>query len=369
MQFYMPTKIYSENNCVKNHGKELAALGTKALIVTGKHSSRANGSLYDVTDALDNNHIPYCIFDEIEENPSVELAVRAADFGKQEQADFVIGIGGGSPLDASKAIALLIKNPEYDGSVFYQKIPLDAVPVAAVPTTAGTGSEATPYAILTRHDKQTKQSIAHKIFPKLALADSRYLISAPVFVRANTAVDALSHLLESYLNNNASDYSRMLCDYALRLFSSVKDALLEESRGNASSDPEFFEHLMTVSTIAGMAISHTGTSLPHGMSYFITYHHGVPHGKAVGTFLEKYLENCPDHDSVSHLLKIMGFSSIRELKEFLRQVLGEVSLTENEVRTYTDGMMANKAKLANCPYDVDYEMMYRMFYDSVKISG
>lgn len=367
MHFYMPTKIYSEHDCVKKHGAELAALGTKALIVTGKHSSRANGSLKDVTDALDAEGTPYCLFDEIEENPSVELVVRAAEFGKKENADFVIGIGGGSPLDSSKAIAILIKNPDCDGFVFYKKMTLDALPVAAVPTTAGTGSEATPYAILTRHDKQTKQSITHKVFPKLALADSRYLATAPVQVRANTAIDALAHLLESYLNRNASDYSRMLCEYALKLFSSVKNTLKEESAGTVSKDPTFFDRLMICSTIAGMAISHTGTSLPHGMSYFITYHHGVPHGKAVGTFLGAYIENCPDRTATAHLLSLMGFSSTDDFKAFLHQVLGEVSLTPDEICSYSDSMMANQGKLANCPYTVTHEMMYQMFFRSVAV--
>jgi alcohol dehydrogenase len=366
MKFYMPTKIYSEPDCVKNHASELAALGTKACIVTGKHSSRKNGSLSDVTAALDAEGISYCLFDEIEENPSVELIVRAAAFAKAERADFVIGIGGGSPLDASKAIAILIKNPELDGSVFYQKMALSTVPVAAVPTTAGTGSEATPYAILTRHDKQTKQSISHRVFPSLALVDSKYLTTASIQVRANTAIDALAHLLESYVNNNATDYSRMLCGYALTQFSLVKDTLAQEAASQtASSESVFYDRLMTISTIAGMAISHTGTSLPHGMSYFVTYNHGVPHGKAVGIFLAAYLANCPDSDTVSRLLSLMGFSSLDAFQSFLQKVLGSVSLSKKEVRDYADGMIKNKGKLANCPYPVDSDMMYRMFSESV----
>lgn len=369
MNFYMPTKIYSEYNCVKNHALELASLGTKALIVTGKRSSRVNHSLPDVIEALTFTNTPYCLFDEIEENPSVELIVRAAEFGKKEQADFVIGVGGGSPLDASKAIAILMKNPDCDGSVFYKKIELDALLVACVPTTAGTGSEATPYAILTRHDKQTKQSIAQKVFPRLSLVDSQYLTTASISIRANTAIDALAHLLESYLNNNASDYSRMLCEYALKLFSTIKDTLLLESKGTSSAAPEFFERLMTISTIAGMAISHTGTSLPHGMSYFITYHHNVPHGKAVGIFLAAYIANCPEKETVNTLLSLMGFSSTHELKTFLHQILGEVSLTSDEVRTYCNAMMENKGKLANCPYSINDKLMYQLFIESIKINA
>lgn len=326
-----------------------------------------NGSLNDVLNILNLTKTPYCLFDKIEENPSVELIVQAAELGKKECIDFIIGIGGGSPLDASKAIAILIKNPELDGSIFYKKIELDSIPVAAIPTTAGTGSEATPYAILTRHDKQTKQSITQKVFPKLALIDSNYLLTAPIYVRANTASDALAHLLESYLNRKANDYSRMLCEYALKLFSEYKDILIEESKGTTSKQSEFYDKLMTVSTIAGMAISHTGTSLPHGMSYFLTYHHGIPHGKAVGIFLGTYLRHCPDKEIKEHLLSLMGFRSIEDFKSFLHQVLGEVSLSNHEISNYSEGMMANAGKLANCPYSIDSQIMYTMFSESIII--
>ena len=96
MFFYMPTKVYSEEQCVKRHGSELAALGEKALLVTGRHSARSNGSLKDVEEALESNGTGYILFDEIEENPSMETIMRARDLGIVQGADFVVGIGGGS---------------------------------------------------------------------------------------------------------------------------------------------------------------------------------------------------------------------------------------------------------------------------------
>ena len=107
MRFFDPTNTYAEKNCVKNHKKELLALGSRAFVITGHSSSKKNGSLDDVIAVLEEASVPYQIFNEIEENPSVETVVRAAEIGKEFKADFVIGIGGGSPLDASKAISLL----------------------------------------------------------------------------------------------------------------------------------------------------------------------------------------------------------------------------------------------------------------------
>ena len=120
MKLYMPTKVYNEKGCVRQHSQELAELGTKALLVTGKHSSRVNGSLQDVEDALNREQVPYVVFDGIEENPSVETVMRATALGLSEKVDFVIGIGGGSPMDASKAIALMIANPEKKADFLYE---------------------------------------------------------------------------------------------------------------------------------------------------------------------------------------------------------------------------------------------------------
>ena len=179
MRLYMPTKVFFGSGCVSENGAELKALGSRAMIVTGKHSSRINGSLAAVEQALQANGQTYVIFDEIEENPSVETVAVAAGIAVKEQVDFFVAVGGGSPMDASKAISLLAANPsaiDHAEERLYHPEPMQGYPVAAVPTTSGTGSEVTPYAILTRHDLHTKQSIAHKWFADLAFVDALSLI-------------------------------------------------------------------------------------------------------------------------------------------------------------------------------------------------
>ncbi|WP_418963607.1 iron-containing alcohol dehydrogenase, partial [Butyribacter intestini] len=103
MNFYMPTQVFQEKNAVKNNGAKIASFGKKALIVTGKSSSKKNHSLQDVIDVLNENATEYVIFDEVPQNPSVELIMKASEFGRNEGADFVIGIVGGSPMDSAKA--------------------------------------------------------------------------------------------------------------------------------------------------------------------------------------------------------------------------------------------------------------------------
>lgn len=360
MNFYMPTKIYCEENCVINHASELSALGTRALIVTGKHSAIASGALADIEAALFQNHIPYDIFDKIEENPSIETVMEGRNFGIDKKADFVIGVGGGSPMDAAKAIALMMKQKEKNADYLYKKGSDEAYPVAAVPTTCGTGSEATPFAILTIHAKRTKSSLPHKIFPVLALTDPKYLKSMSKKILTYTTIDALGHLIESFINQNASLYSRMLCREGLRIFGRIKGILLEEQAKDRS-----YEDLMNASTIAGMAISHTGTSLPHGLSYFLTYEMGIPHGRAVGYFLPGYVEAAEDTYK-EEVLRLTGFRDETKLREYIGEVL-EAEVLSREISPSlraeaVTGIIQNPAKLGNCPFSVKLEVLEHMFF-------
>ena len=213
MKFLMPTLVYSEENCVLNHSAELAALGSRALIVTGKRSARRCGAFADVTAALDKHGVSWVEFAEVEENPSVETVMRARQVGCKVKADFVIGIGGGSPMDAAKAIALMIRHPDRDWDYLYDKTAeTTTLPIAEIPTTAGTGSEVTAVSVLTRHDIHVKGSIPHKIFADLALIDGKYVSGAPAQILANTTMDALCHLYESYIHTAATDFSRMCAE-------------------------------------------------------------------------------------------------------------------------------------------------------------
>ena len=353
MYFYLPTRIYSERDCVKKYGSEWAALGKRALIVTGK-SSAANGSLADVTETLQAQGVSYYVFDETEPNPSVEMVMKVRDLGLSEQADFVIGIGGGSPMDAAKAIALMMAHREEGAEFLYQKGDDAALPVVEVPTTCGTGSEATPYAILTKHAERIKASLPHRIYPAYALIDGKYLMSARRDILVNTAVDALGHFMESYINTNATDFSRMLCEYGMGVWSSAKNVLI-----GADITVEECDTLMCASTLAGMAIAHTGTALPHGLSYYLTYERGIPHGKAVGYFLPGYVAFAGPLVR-KKVLALAGFPDIQYFTAFIHKLLGPMDADEALVTRAVQGIMANAGKLGNVPFPVNETLLYQI---------
>lgn len=365
MRFYDPTNVYIENECVKNHGKELCSLGTKAFIITGRHSAVKNGSLEDVISVLKDGNIPYEIFNEIEENPSVETVWKAAGIGKEIGADFVIGIGGGSPLDAAKAISLLMANPDETAECLYVAKDLSTLPIAAIPTTCGTGSEVTPVSVLTRHEKKTKKSISYKIFPNLALVDSKYLAFASHSLILNTAIDALAHCIESYLHTSSNLYNRMFSEYGIKQWAAIKDVLTSEE----TPTKEERTKLMLTSTIAGMAIAHTSTSLPHAMSYEITYNEGIPHGRACGIFLAAYMELYASHDadSIGNILEMLNFASLDEFSRYLKDLVGEVRIPRKNAEFYAECLMNNPGKLSTWPFEFTKEDAISLYEKSLTL--
>ena len=359
MRFYVPTDIYVEKDCVKNHAQNLLAIGKRAFIMTGRTSAKKNGSLSDVTAVLDAGHVPYQIFDQVEENPSTDTVGNAAKQAHEFGADYIIGIGGGSAIDAAKAVALLLANPNVDADNLHKapEKPLGHVPVVAVPTTCGTGSEATPVAIITNHKIHLKKSIPYKIFPALALVDGKYLASAKKTLIINTAVDALAHMVESILNVYSNAFNRMCPEYGLKLWGEFKDALLSDF----PVDEGLYEKLMLTSTIAGMSIAHTSTSIPHGMSYDLTLHQGVPHGTAVGYFLAAYVEVCEKKvpEDVRKILALLNLESTVDFAAMLERLIGKCKVTREMRDQFAAAMKVNHSKLdlvpgGITPEEVDY---------------
>ena len=356
MNFYMPAKVYSEENCVQRHAAELAALGKKALIVTGKNSARRCGAFDDVTGALDEYGVSWVEFAQVEENPSVETVMTARDAGAAAGADFVIGIGGGSPMDAAKAIALMMRHPDRDWTYLYDKsAETTTLPIAEIPTTAGTGSEVTAVSVLTRHDKKVKGSIPHKIFADLSLIDGKYVAKAPAAVLANTTMDALAHLYESYIHSKATDYSRMCAEAGIRVWARSKDVIL----GSREAVPEDFQNMMNASAMAGMAIAHTATSIPHALSYRLTYSAHMAHGKACGYFLAGYLREA-DPAEVSHILSLAGFKSIDELDEYYVKTCGRDEVAAELLEGTVREVLSNEAKMKLPPFAVDEAVLRRV---------
>lgn len=338
--YYMPTTIYFGKNCVKQNGSAMATLGKRACLVTGGSSSKKNGSLKDMKEMLDSLGIAYTVFDKVESNPSVETVRNAAAVAKEFGAQFIIGIGGGSPLDAAKATAVLCTNTIEDEALFanaYER----PLPVVAVPTTSGTGSEVTQYAVLTNKKVGTKMGIStRETFPVLAYVDPMYTMTVNKRTTIYTAIDALSHAVEGYLSRKASPLSDMWAEESMKMIgrhlATLGEPLTYEGR----------EDLMYASLLAGVVIAQTGTTLVHGMGYPLTYYKGLDHGLANGVLFPAYMREMTKWesekvDTVYALLKVRNHEEFTQQLEALLDYHG--SLTDEEIKAYTTLTMPTNA--------------------------
>ncbi len=345
-KFYMPTKAYFGTDCIKQNSGELAALGRKALIVTGGRSAIESGALSDICSVLKEQNMEFFIFDRVDNNPSTETVKVCGAEAKKVGADLIIGIGGGSPLDAAKAAAVLATNEMEPLELFTNIFKNKPLPIIAIPTTAGTGSEVTPYSILTRGDLQTKGSFGNdNTFPAIAFLDPRYTESQPPEVTVNTAVDAFSHCMEGYLGKRRTPASDILAKEGISLFGRCLGNL--KSGKISYEDREF---LLYASMLGGMVISHTGTTIIHGAGYNLTYFKGIPHGKANGYLMAEYLRFNYGYakDRIDHILELMQLDSLDAFADALTALIGKaLRLEEAEIEQYAAKTMTQRSTAAN----------------------
>ena len=286
---FMPVKLVTGAGCVRASAKELAKLGKACLIVTGRNSARASGALQDVTDTLEGTGQVWQLFDGIGQNPRLTDCMTAAAQAIAAGADFIVGIGGGSALDAAKCVAVLAANPGMTQAQLYAfdwaSAPLKTV---AVGTTAGTGSEVTKVSVITTPDGRKKSFHHEAIFPALALGDPTYTMSLPPLVTRATAVDVLAHCAESFFSRSANHISRCDAVEGIRLLLPVFREIAES--GCDRPDYDTREKLYCASIYGGLAINVTGTCFPHTMGYLLTEAFGIPHGTACAVFQKDFYE-------------------------------------------------------------------------------
>lgn len=356
----------------------MAQLGQKALVVTGKKSARINGAYDDAVKALTANGQDYVLYDRVMANPTDTCVYEAGALARKEGCDFVLAIGGGSPMDAAKAAAVLgIKDiPKEDlfGTSF-----TSALPLAAVPTTAGTGSETTPYSVLvdtTGPDGKTpkeggpaKRSIGSPLlFPRFAFLDAKYMAGLNRETTVNTAIDALSHAVEGFLSRRANYVSDILAKESICLIMDNVEPLLAFTVDSAAAvfPAEAREKLLLASAIAGMVIAQTGTALPHSMGYLFTINWNTDHGRANGLLLKSFLFWCREREaaaSISPRIPELCAALGMELEPFfaiLEKLLGQrEKASEAELQDWGSQPMKNGANTYIQPTQEEILRIYR----------
>ena len=320
-QIIIPTKVYFGRNIWKKVLKEQETVlqGNIMLVTTGR-SLRKLGYVEEL-----HKQIQQCAsvrkvieFDNISANPKLSEVQSGILLGQQEKADVIVGFGGGSSIDAAKAIAAGIREKEGIDAFFYQgKEPgVDTLPVIALPTTAGTGSELSKAAIITDEVHKVKNGIRGKaLYPVLAVVDSIFTESVPFRVTMETGFDVLAHAAESYISRAASPYTKMQSETAIQIVGKYLPRLREEL-----SDIEAREKLCFASMIMGINLGNASTCLPHRLQYPIGAHTDTSHGAGLAALFPAWVR-CEYPYATEQVERILNLMTGRE-------VHGEAECTE-----------------------------------------
>ena len=354
--YHLPTKVFFGEDSVKKNASALA-LGERAYIVTGKTSGKASGAVGDVTTALRDLKIPYEIFEGIQNNPDVEQCRSIGGLARGFKADFIIGIGGGSPLDASKAVAVFAANDIPAQEVFNYGYKNGVLPIAAIPTTSGTGSEVTQYSVMTWHKIRSKRSFGGELtFPRVALLDPKYTDSLSLNSTRYTAMDAFTHCFESMISIKASPFTDADNMYALNLFGQCMGAL---ESGEVSG---LRESLMLISLIGGSTIAQTGTTLMHAMGYPLTYFYDIPHGLANAMVKPAYMRVVEKFRParLEAALSSLGFKYGDVIDYLNRNYPVTIAPCADELRLWSEQTL-QQASVKNTGLQLDADEMYQIF--------
>lgn len=288
-QFFIPKKIITGEDALAAAGDRIANMGKKALIVCGPNV-RKMAAAGKVMEELEKRETAYAVYSDITGEPTDRMIDNGARVYLEEACDFLIGIGGGSPLDAMKAIALKAvcggEMADYMGVSVEAKLP----PMAAVPTTAGTGSEATQFTIITDTKNDVKMLLKGESFmPDLAAVDPEFSVSAPRGVTASTGLDALTHAVEAYTSRKAQPLTDIFAVSAVRrIFQNLPEAYENGSSRNARKE------MALAALEAGIAFNNASVTIVHGMSRPIGALFHVPHGTSNAILLHPCLKYVMD---------------------------------------------------------------------------
>jgi len=246
----------------------------KALIITDPGVIQA-GLLEGIEKSLQSVGIPFAIFDGVEPDPRIEVVEKSAEKAKKEGMDLIIGFGGGSSLDIAKVTSVMVANPGKIDSFFgIDLVPNPGVPVILIPTTAGTGSEVTPIAILSDTKEKLKKGIVSPtLFPEVALVDPKLTVGLPPSVTAFTGMDALTHAIEACYSVNATGLSDLLAIRAMELIS--KNLRMAYAYGENLSARS---NMMEGSLLAGIAFANAGVGAVHAFAYPLGGEFHLAHG-------------------------------------------------------------------------------------------
>jgi len=321
--YYMPTKIVFGSGVISKLKDIVDRIHpTMILLVTGKNAMQRFGIIDKIKKLLKSYNT--IIYNKVEPNPGITTIKNGIEILKENGCDLVIGLGGGSAIDAAKAIAVLSKNDGEVEDYLYsrRKIVRRGVPIIAIPSTAGTSSEITKFSVITL--KNTKKTISHDfMYPNFAIIDPILTLTVPRFITASTGIDAFCHAIEAYWAKNSNPISDIFALRAIQLiFDNLRDCC------NNLKDIKLREKIAMGSLFAGLAFGNTRSTAIHSVSYPITAIFDVPHGQACALTLPLFIKfnSKVMKERILDIMNIIGAKTINEGIEKINELMSDIGL-------------------------------------------
>ncbi|MBQ6265715.1 MAG: iron-containing alcohol dehydrogenase [Clostridia bacterium] len=333
---FMPTRVIYGKSAVQENASVFKEFGKNCLIVTGGSGAKKSGALSDAQAALESVGVGYSVFDRISANPLLSVCYEAGKIARKVNADFILGIGGGSALDSAKAIAIFAANPDLAPADIYKRVYNNApLKVALIGTTAGTGSEVTGVSVLTNDETGRKKSISGPdCYPAVSLCDYTYTCSMPYEITVSTALDAFAHAVEGYFTPKATGIIDL---WAEKCIPEIYNALCVMYETKTVPDEKLRDCLYKGSLYAGLVINTCGTAFPHPLGYVLTENYGVPHGKACAAFFPAFFERAQKFSPVkAEKLCSLCCAESDEIIEVVSNLAGiDIKITDAQAEEYS----------------------------------
>lgn len=326
-QYYLPVNLVFGRGKADVIGERAAALGTRALIVTGGSSTRKSGLLDRAIKQLEDHGVSYVLFDKAEPNPLTTTVWKGAETARREGCDFILSIGGGSSLDTGKGIAFLAVNEgDISDYIYGKKTSNKALPVLAVPTTCGTGSEGNGFAVMTNPDTLDKKSLrCSAIIPACSIVDPQLMMTMPGNILASVGFDALCHNIDAYLSATSQPLTELMALEGVRLAAESLVSLYEGSK-----DLNHWDQLSLASTLGGMVINTAGVTALHGMEHPVSGLKDAVHGRGLAALapfvFEASIKGAPH--KFSALSRLLGGKGEWDFTDQIRSLITRLGLTE-----------------------------------------
>lgn len=324
----MPTKVFIGKNVLFENKNLFLSLGQRCLIVTSKTAAKKSGAYNDLINILDSLNIQHLLYDHINQNPSAQSCIEAGKLGYQNNVDFIIGIGGGSALDAAKAVSIFASNPQIDEKGMYDQKYDHVLPIVCIGTTSGTGSEVTKVAVLTNSKGLKKSTHNDLLYPTYSFGDPTYTMSLNEDFTKSTSLDAIAHALESYFSRKANTITRSYSIDAIKL---ILPILNDHKENLTNLTYKEREDLYIGSILAGLAISQTGTCFPHTLGYYLSESKNIPHGYACALYTNDIVEYClkVDKQYTLNFFNILNIS-VDDFKNLINELLPKFNIEFSE---------------------------------------